>query len=1323
MNSARALLPSIGLATALCAQAAPEMLSRDWEARLPLTRVVVIAATPAVAATLSTAFTQRGMACAVLSAASALEPNGLQWRAEVLSATVIVAGGIHSNRAMLPLYAQYLSFADAAWPGGDGYILRTLARPFGPGTAAICLEASSAAGEAAAAARCVELLQQANPAAGFPARLEAHLDEAKLAALGQIGDGGMRYALGGKPEWATEGVMNVLKAADPETGFLPHSDYGIERWVREIHYLQDAPGVSAADQLRLDQAVLHTALAAADQWWRRRDGSLIGGRHQTMGTSAFTLAVQLLRRRGQPNPEAQTLLESWWRESEAYWRNACTTFHDDLEGWPNYCSAEPTLDWALILGFDGYLQDQLPLAIRRAYAVTDPMGFYAGTGTYEECRPGDVYKPLVWGWPLRVAATFHPGQGYDWLQANLPQQTAATWALGRAVVGHRAFPTPPEERAPDAWLGISPVALGPYRHDRLEPGGARAALAASLEKLCFRDTFRPDSQYFVLQGFEALRADNLAPFDANSIIRYTDLGHVWLHANSEKQGNLFRSAVFCTDGLNDGVRPGVCELRALYNGPRLGLAASLLPGYVACDWTRNVIWRRGAYVVLIDLLQQTRAGQFGLICSFRTPQRARLEADGMLAQEADATFRIRSADSFPLALDGGSGLEGAAVPTLLRESSRLDGQPGDIRVFRNLMVAADPAHPADLEIRPWGQQAALVRGAIRGETELALVAATVRGIPLQEGAFETDAEIVYIGTAGWARAGGSFVRLGAWRTAAAEGSITAALTTELEALWAAARPALRLAPPAPAAGGARQLWRFDGFTPLPEAVAAPVLTAEPAGSGRLGTLSDGVVTRYATVSWPAGTDVSLTVDLQQSLPLAQIDLQNGGLASYNQIPDPASYPPPRPLQAEFSDDGFREDLRTKTLTVVHDCTFEALHKGTVFAVPRWTCREINETARFVRLRFAKDAWPGGLALAEVAMRPRGPTAARIAGCLRRDLTSAGVPELLVWTDQAELAILRADGSVLLRRTMNGAITAVETAPDLALAGTRLLVTTREARLYCLQPDGSEVWKTDFLASAKQNSDLPTGYSIGTLKAPDGTPRIMVGNYNLASFVNAVGELQAFVRLPAAYQTMTLARGYDADGDGVEETVSTEVWGCLSVLDANQRLRHSDRLPPGRGVLLDYWEPPTPAQAKVLVGSETGLGLFDLKRLKYDWQHRLQLISDAVIRRDPTGQERPVVVVAKEDGWLLVYDEAGRVTRQLLLGEGLRAVTAVPTAAGRTLVVVALPGRLEAVDLEAGTTRVLATGDYLRLLPGDRPGVLWACGARATVEAWAVDTVP
>jgi hypothetical protein len=321
------------------------MLPRDWAAPVPLKQVVVIAAAPENAATLANALRQAGATADVVGPAAATEKSDLVYKPELLGKTLVVLGGIHSNRALMPLYCQYLSFGDAAYPGADGFTIRTAAAPFGPGTAAIALEASTPAGETQAVARFGELLARVKDGA-FPATVEAHLPPATLQRVSQSAYRTLAWALTGDPKIARQGADAVLGAIRGEQGFMPYGDYGIERWARECAWLQDAPGVTPDEVRRLDQALFATSFLTQNEYWRRHDGAMIGGRHQTMGTSCITAIVQLLRRRGKSDAEAAALLEKWWPECVAYWTNACRTFHDDLEGWPSYCCPEPTLDWA-----------------------------------------------------------------------------------------------------------------------------------------------------------------------------------------------------------------------------------------------------------------------------------------------------------------------------------------------------------------------------------------------------------------------------------------------------------------------------------------------------------------------------------------------------------------------------------------------------------------------------------------------------------------------------------------------------------------------------------------------------------------------------------------------------------------------------------------------------------------------------------------------------------------------------------------------------------------------------------------------------------------
>ena len=96
-----------------------------------------------------------------------------------------------------------------------------------------------------------------------------------------------------------------------------------------------------------------------------------------------------------------------------------------------------------------------------------------------------------------------------------------------------------------------------------------------------------------------------------------------------------------------------------------------------------------------------------------------------------------------------------------------------------------------------------------------------------------------------------------------------------------------------------------------------------------------------------------------------------------------------------------------------------------------------------------------------------------------------------------------------------------------------------------------------------------------------------------------------------------------------------------------------------------------------------------------------------------------MVLAKEDGYLLVYDEAGELVHSELVGEPIRAVASVASGSGGRLVAAALPGRIVAFDLTGKRQWVVVEGEYTRLLsPGDE-GRLVALGDGAIVEAFDV----
>jgi hypothetical protein len=311
-----------------------------------------------------------------------------------------------------------------------------------------------------------------------------------------------------------------------------------------------------------------------------------------------------------------------------------------MEGIPSYHSVQPIVNYALQNGLAGYFKrpggmSSLETAILRAYASVDNLGYYCGTGTYEEARPGTVKAHIMLGYPLAIAACVNRDAQAAWLLRRFQGTSISTWGL---ISGHgtRAFDVGDAvpESEPRELLGVVRAPLGEYRYSRLtraadegQPG--RLSLPVpyerTFEKLCFRDTFEPEGQYLVLEGHQAVGADNVTPLDANSIIRYTDRGAVWLIANTDRQGNLYRNAVFVSDGETSATGWGGCELVAQASTghvqgvqpPPAGrdatghvhLVVSKLGDYGGAEWTRSILWLRGRAFAVLDTVRFEKPGE------------------------------------------------------------------------------------------------------------------------------------------------------------------------------------------------------------------------------------------------------------------------------------------------------------------------------------------------------------------------------------------------------------------------------------------------------------------------------------------------------------------------------------------------------------------------------------------------------------------------------------------------------------------------------------------------------------------------------------------
>jgi len=110
------------------------------------------------------------------------------------------------------------------------------------------------------------------------------------------------------------------------------------------------------------------------------------------------------------------------------------------------------------------------------------------------------------------------------------------------------------------------------------------------------------------------------------------------------------------------------------------------------------------------------------------------------------------------------------------------------------------------------------------------------------------------------------------------------------------------------------------------------------------------------------------------------------------------------------------------------------------------------------------------------------------------------------------------------------------------------------------------------------------------------------------------------------------------------------------------------------------------------------------------------ISDCLVT-DVDGDGKQEVALAKEDGYVLVYDGAGELIRSELVGEPVRAVATVNTPVGEPVLTAALPGRLVRLGVAVGRYSTLAVGEYSKLASTADGTVLLAVGEGAVIDAF------
>lgn len=577
---------------------------------------------------------------------------------------LILLGNLNTNRAILPLYAQYRCAADATYPGGNGFVLRTIVNPYGTGHNVILVGGSTLPGVQRGANRLLEMIKNLSSGddLNLPYLLEVEL-EPSLATqlqnwpetpldvpLPNLADGmkkgvgfneGLTRAIGAYAimyawtgdirygEFARESlkVFNELM-----TDSYGDWHYRAERILRALPLIMGAGLLTEAEVQRTDELLLNTALGTCDMWWRLRDAKPpLGHRHHGRGTYEFYLLAKYLREYARPNDVARRRCDQWIAECETFLdalgRTGGTDDQDDESSLNNMA----TLFWYNLAAekFEFFESSNARQIAERALALHDNAGAGAGQGGYGESLPGAMYLQQEATVAVSTCVFYHQDPQLKWILENMPNLNGSirTSFLDFAPRFMHKFDTGSNLKAePPANLsGIKifpatshelainnqpPVHIEPLGHLVNAPetwlkgeGIGENTLPSErlFDKIVFRGGFGTKETYLLLQGYQGGYRWQGHQQAANCIVRFSQGGHIFLIQNTGQHSIYHKNGLLISNGYNTTPKLPFAQWESVADFPGAGFSMTTLKDYHQADWTRYIFWSKKEFGFFVVL--------------------------------------------------------------------------------------------------------------------------------------------------------------------------------------------------------------------------------------------------------------------------------------------------------------------------------------------------------------------------------------------------------------------------------------------------------------------------------------------------------------------------------------------------------------------------------------------------------------------------------------------------------------------------------------------------------------------------------------------------
>jgi len=523
----------------------------------------------------------------------------------------IVLGNLMTNKLAARLYCIEQLDVDAAWPGKGGHLLQSVHNPLGTGRNVISLGGSDTAGVAASLDAFLKGLKAGKTlavgplfvlktAAKGPGPLPTAAMEAMLKGLkgrGYRNIGGRAASYGSTlRKWNTPGYatlfrrtiellwdeMDKLKVCDDlrTTKFLPLIWDTIEERAEftdaDRAYISHFMYVHAHKVPYAHSNVRASTRPHGNNWNAR--GSYIAGRYIATYYPDLEIGQRLMTR-----------MDRYYKADMVHWKVS-----EDCPGYGDI-TLRANLFYALTRPDMSYFENgNVRKAADYDMLITNNSGIVSGFG---DAR-GRKYAVSV----LPMAAWYYRDGSTLW------------WWRKCGGSGARFQVDDLKEEPPARLLGVKAAPLDAWIYKRRQ--ARMVPHAKCFDKMSFRAGFEPHQHYLCLSGFSY--GFHSHP-DGNAIVHFSDNGHTFLFDDGYMVPEMseHNTVVVFRQGRGAAL-PELVSLDHRADFSAVGLTRTTIAGYNGTRWSRNILWEKERFFLVIDQLEAEADSEFGFQTIWRT---------------------------------------------------------------------------------------------------------------------------------------------------------------------------------------------------------------------------------------------------------------------------------------------------------------------------------------------------------------------------------------------------------------------------------------------------------------------------------------------------------------------------------------------------------------------------------------------------------------------------------------------------------------------------------------------------------------------------------